>query len=75
MLAGNFDSVVRLTSAMLARSVHLSFGALDVDLIDNYFDLLQGESVDIQIRSTASLAEIRKNLVIRSLADAFKPGT
>jgi len=62
---------VHLTSNVLARSVCLSFGALDVELSDNYFDLLPGEAVDLRIKSAASLDNLRKNLTIRSLADAF----
>ncbi|MFA5263532.1 MAG: glycoside hydrolase family 2 protein [Opitutaceae bacterium] len=63
---------VRLSSDLLARSVQLSFGALGVEPSDNYFDLLPGEPVDIQIKGAASLDEIRKNLAIRSLEDAFE---
>jgi beta-mannosidase len=62
---------VHVTSAVLARSVCLSFGALDVEPSDNYFDLLPGESLDLRIKSAASLDDLRKNLTIRSLADAF----
>ena len=62
---------VHLSANMLARSVCISFGALDVDFSDNYFDLLPGEPVDIRITSAAGLGELRKNLAIRSLADAF----
>ena len=62
---------VRLTCATLARSVCLSFGALDVEASDDYFDLLPGEPVDICIKGAASLEDLRKNLTIRSLADAF----
>ena len=64
---------VRLKSDALTRSVCLSFGALDVESSDNYFDLLPGESVDIRINGAASLDDVRKNLTIRSLVDAFEP--
>jgi beta-mannosidase len=66
---------VHLTSNVLARSVCLSFGALDVELSDNYFDLLPGEVVDLRIKSSASLDNLRKNLTIRSLVDAFSPNS
>jgi beta-mannosidase len=66
---------VRLASKVLARSVYLSFGALDVELSDNYFDLLPGEAVDLRIKSSASLDNLRKNLTIRSLVDAFPPNS
>ncbi len=64
---------VRVASDALARSVCLSFGELNVEPSDNYFDLLPGESVDIQLKGAASLDEVRKNLTIRSLVDAFGP--
>jgi len=38
---------------VLARSVSLSFGNLDVKLSDNYFNLLPGETVEIAAASTA----------------------
>ena len=40
---------------------------------DNYFDLLPGESGDIRIRGVVSLDDVRRNLAIRSLVDAFGP--
>ena len=64
---------VRLTSGALARSVCLSFGALDAEPSDNYFDLLPGESVDIRINGAVSPDDLRKNLTVRSLVDAFEP--
>jgi beta-mannosidase len=68
------DSIrIRVASDALARSVALSFGNLNVEPSDNYFDLLPGESVDVQVKGAASLEDVRKNLVIRSLADAFGP--
>jgi beta-mannosidase len=64
---------VRLTSNALARSVFLSFGTLDVEPSDNYFDLLPGESVDVWIKGAASADDLRRNLATRSLSDAFEP--
>jgi beta-mannosidase len=63
--------LVHLSSGVLARSVCVSFGAVDAELSDNYFDLLPGESVDLRIKSAANLDDLRKSLTIRSLADAF----
>src|SRR5579863_10300267 len=37
---------IRVTSPVLARSVYLSFGDLDVKVTDNYFDVLPGETVE-----------------------------
>jgi beta-mannosidase len=62
---------IRVASPVLARSVYLAFGNLDVKLSDNYFDLLPGESVEIAVTSNASLAELKAQLKVISLTDAF----
>jgi beta-mannosidase len=56
---------------VLARSVYLSFGDLDVQLSDNYFDLLPGETVEIKVSSTASIEALKAQLKVISLTDAF----
>ena len=40
---------IRITSPVLARSVYLSFGELDAQVSDNYFDLLPGETREITV--------------------------
>jgi beta-mannosidase len=60
---------------VLARSVYLSFGNLDVKLSDNYFDLLPGETIEITANSKASLNDIKAQLKVISLTDAFAAGT
>jgi beta-mannosidase len=62
---------IRVTSPVLARSVYLSFGDLDVNPSDNYFDLLPGEAVEIHVTTIASLAELKSKLKVISLSDAF----
>ncbi|MGA3262858.1 MAG: glycoside hydrolase family 2 protein, partial [Terracidiphilus sp.] len=62
---------VRITSPVLARSVYLSFGNLDVKLSDNYFDLLPGETVEIAAASAATLDALKSQLKVISLTDAF----
>ena len=62
---------VHVTSPVLARSVYLSFGDLDVKLSDNYFDLLPGETAEIAATSSASLDAIKAQLKVVSLTDAF----
>jgi beta-mannosidase len=64
---------IRVTSPVLARSVYLSFGNLDVKVTDNYFDLMPGETVEITATSSASLNELRTQLKVISLTDAFEP--
>jgi beta-mannosidase len=62
---------IRVTSPVLARSIYLSFGKLDVKVSDNYFDLLPGETMEITARSTASLDALKAQLKVVSLTDAF----
>ena len=64
---------LHLTSKPLARSVYVSFGDNEVQLSDNYFDLLPGQPVDIAVHSKASAEQLRQTLKIFSLADAFAP--
>jgi len=62
---------IRITSPVLARSVYLSFGDLNVQISDNYFDLLPGETVEIKATSTASIDTLKAQLKVVSLTDAF----
>jgi len=62
---------IRITSPVLARSVYLSFGNLDVQISDNYFDLMPGETAEIKISGTASLEALKAQLKVISLTDAF----
>lgn len=62
---------ITLQSAKLARSVYLSFGDLDVQASDNYFDLLPGETATITLKSPATLDQIKGGLKVTSLTDAF----
>jgi len=62
---------IRVTSPVLARSVFLSFGELDVKLSENYFDLLPGETAEITATGTATLDALKAQLKVISLTDAF----
>jgi beta-mannosidase len=67
----NADSTLTLKSSNLARSVYVSFGDLDVQSSDNYFDLLPGEAVTVQLKSAASVDRVRGAMRVISLMDAF----
>jgi beta-mannosidase len=71
---GNGSYKVRITSPVLARSVYLSFGDLDVKLSDNYFNLLPGETAEITATSAVSLDALRAQMKVISLTDAFATG-
>ncbi len=65
------DFTITLQSQKLARSVYLSFGDLDVQSSDNYFDLLPGEAVIIRLKSSATPEQIRGAMKVTSLTEAF----
>ena len=66
---------LKLSSPVLARSVYVTLGDLDSELSDNYFNLLPGETVDIEVKSGESLDRLKAALKLESLSDAFAPST
>lgn len=62
---------IRVFSPVLARDVSLSFGALNAELSDNYFDVLPGESFEVYVWSSATLDQMKAQMKIVSLTDAF----
>jgi beta-mannosidase len=62
---------VKVQSAKLARSVYLSFGNLDVQASDNYFDLLPGEPVTLHLKTSAAQDQLQSAMKVISLTDAY----
>ncbi len=62
---------ITLQTPKLARGVYISFGDLDVESSDNYFDLLPGESVTITLKSSATFDQLKSALKIMSLTEAY----
>jgi beta-mannosidase len=62
---------IKVGSPVLARSVYVSFGNLDAKVSDNYFDLLPGETVEITAETKAGLDEVKAQMKVTSLTDAF----
>lgn len=62
---------IRISSSVLARSVYLSFGSLDAQVSDNYFDLMPGETREISVTTGASPDALKAQLRVISLTDAF----
>lgn len=65
-----------LTTNRLARAVYLSTTHSGF-FVDNYFDLIPGHPITVEFRSGTRipLAEFKKQLKVRSLADSFRqPG-
>lgn len=63
--------VLELQSPVLARNVNVSFGDLDTQLSDDYYDLLPNEPVTVTVKSSATLEQLRGAMNIRSLTDSF----
>jgi beta-mannosidase len=68
---GSGSYKVRITSLVLARSVYLSFGDMDVKVSENYFNVLPGETVEVTVTSAASLDALKTQMKVISLTDAF----
>jgi beta-mannosidase len=64
---------VVLSSETFARALYLSAPDYVGFFADNYFDLIPGQTVEVEFRTTASppVTDFRNKLKIRTLADAF----
>lgn len=64
---------VMLTTNALARDVYLSLNQGDGFFSDNYFDLVPGRKIEVEFSSSQpfKLDELKRNLKVRSLVDAF----
>jgi beta-mannosidase len=65
------DYTITLQSSKLARGVYISFGDVDVETSDNYFDLLPGESASITLKSAATIDQLKSALKVMSLTEAY----
>lgn len=65
------QKIVHIAAKQLARDVYMSFGDLEAHADDNYFNLLAGESRDIVVTSPVALGQLRQELKVISLKDAF----
>jgi beta-mannosidase len=57
---------ITITARAAARGVWLDVGTLDARASDNAFDMIGGDSVTVHLTTTASPAELRKILRVRS---------
>jgi beta-mannosidase len=67
------EYTVTLQSPKLARNVYVSFGDLDVQTSDNYFDLIPGEAVTIRLKSSVTPEQVKGAMKVTSLTEAFNP--
>jgi beta-mannosidase len=65
------DYTITLQSSKLARGVYISFGDVDVETSDNYFDLLPGEPASITVKSAAAIDQLKSALKVMSLTEAY----
>jgi beta-mannosidase len=72
--SGNGYDLV-LTSSVLAKSVLIAFGDLDVETLDNYVDLLPNQPVTVHIKTSATQGQLKSEMKLSSLADAFGPSS
>jgi beta-mannosidase len=71
LTGGGGSYMLRLQSPVLARHVYASFGDNDVEVSDNYLDLLPNEPITLLVKSKADLDKIRQSLKVRNITDAF----
>lgn len=65
---------ITLQTPALARNVYVSFAEVDLQMSDNYFDLLRGEPFVIPLKTSSTLDQLLKcALTITSLMEAFQP--
>jgi beta-mannosidase len=62
---------LKLTSPVLARNVFVSFGDTDVDISDNYFDLLPNEPLTVHLKSKSSVDQLQRAMQVQNIVDAF----
>jgi beta-mannosidase len=66
------DRRLELQADGLIRGLWMDFGNLDVELSDNSVTLLPGERVSVSVRGRHTIAELKRNLRLRSLADVIR---
>jgi len=55
--------------------VLVAFGNLETEISDNYVDLLPNQPVKIHIKTSAMEGQLKSQVKLTSLADAFGPST
>jgi len=67
----NSDGILKLTSKNLSKNVYLDTPGHETDFSENYFDLLPGEIKTIHFQTSLSEAEMKSQLVIRTVSDTY----
>ncbi|MBS1816087.1 MAG: glycoside hydrolase family 2 protein [Acidobacteria bacterium] len=61
---------IRLSASTYMRDVSLDFGEVPARISDNFFDIAPGQTVEITVRSAATLEQLQRSLHLLSMADA-----
>ncbi|MDR2859650.1 MAG: glycoside hydrolase family 2 protein, partial [Mediterranea sp.] len=69
--AAGGDYTINLTADKFARGVFLSINGIDNFFSDNYFDILPGEAKTITLSTSLSFQEVKDQLKVVSMADAY----
>ncbi|KQY49314.1 glycoside hydrolase family 2 protein [Lysobacter sp. Root494] len=64
-----------LSTQNIARAVWLDFGDADAELSDNALTLVPGETVTLRVGSRVGIDELRRKLVLKSVADVVPATT
>ena len=62
---------LRLSSNVLARNAFLSAGNLDIVYSDNFFDVLPGQPVEIELKTAVPVEQVKSALKVLTLTDTF----
>jgi beta-mannosidase len=64
-------SHVAITNDVLCRYVWIDIPGVDFEIDNNYFDMLPGETVTLEIKTQRPLKNVMKFIKVRSLADTY----
>ena len=62
---------IEISSDKLARNVFITT-TIKGDFSNNYFDLLPGESVEVQFKTSKKVARMEDQIVVKSLVDSYQ---
>jgi len=73
IIAKGDQYILQVHSSGLAKNVYLQLPA-DKSAVfsDNYMDVLPGETLNIYLRSNLTLKQVKSNLIVMNLLDAYK---
>ena len=67
----NDGYVLSLSAKTLAKNILIEMKDSDAHFSENYFDLLPKETKTVSFKSTLTIEEIQKKIIVKSLTDTF----